>query len=891
MLDFRRLPVVLAVCAWLVSPADSQSILPGSHVPTGANTLAVAAADLDLDGNVDLVGANSTTPGTVTVLLAGAPAEYSAGAQYPVGDRPTALAVADFDQDLLPDLVVANLTTWDLSILKNTGGGAFGPATSLPVSWGSSFDLRPHSVTVGDLDGDGLLDVASINSEYHGSDNTFTAFLGDGAGGFSFALAIHLASIPAYLETDDVDGDGVRDLEIANYGAPDGSTVSVFLAAAPLSYPTEFVHPVAANASSIALADFNGDGATDIAVSHPVLQGAISLLFGTGSGAFASFVAMPAPSYADTIATGDLDHDGHADLVTSGMSGVVASFLGDGHGGFAAPAFAPAGHDCSQVILADLDGDGRLDAATANAASYPASGAIPGGSIAVLLGDGSGRFGATAAGGGYAGSGQYPTDVALADLDGDGACDLLVLGSGTNDVSVARGNGLGGFVPAGAFPVASPGSYPQAMALGDFDGDGIADAATANQSASQVGVVLGTAGGGFGPPSLHAVGQYPVAIVAADLNDDGRLDLVTADRNSHQLSVLSGDGAGGFGAASPIAIGGLPSDVAVGDVNQDGIADLMTVDAQGSVVDALVVVPGAGGGSFLPLAEIGLSAIPSALAIGDLNGDSIPDVAVADIGLVIGASHALALLGDGTGAFAVHSTNAVATFPRSIAIGDIDRDGKADLVTASYGADDVWVLRGDGTGSFASAKGYASGSGPYAVAIGDVDSDGRPDVVTPSQGTLWAPGRAVVLLNRAPSPRGVAPYGSGTPGCAGAHGLLANGAPTIGNAAFALTCTNAPASALGLAILASAQDVAGSDPLRLGVLLHVDLLASTFAIPLSFASDASGSAAAPAAIPPTPGLAGATVFAQAIWVWPATATCDPSSAGISSSRGLALTLQ
>jgi hypothetical protein len=130
-------------------------------------------------------------------------------------------------------------------------------------------------------------------------------------------------------------------------------------------------------------------------------------------------------------------------------------------------------------------------------------------------------------------------------------------------------------------------------------------------------------------------------------------------------------------------------------------------------------------------------------------------------------------------------------------------------------------------------------------------------------------------------------YGTGTPGCAVTHTLGANLAPEIGASNFALTCNNAPPSSLGLALVSNSQDLTGSDPFAIGVLLHVDLFIATEVLSLDIVSDPAGQALAPAPIPNTPPLVGSPYFACALWVW---SSCSLPPFQLSSSRGLALTI-
>jgi hypothetical protein len=152
----------------------------------------------------------------------------------------------------------------------------------------------------------------------------------------------------------------------------------------------------------------------------------------------------------------------------------------------------------------------------------------------------------------------------------------------------------------------------------------------------------------------------------------------------------------------------------------------------------------------------------------------------------------------------------------------------------------------------------------------------------------FAPGAgaaSVTVTTTGPAGLPTASYGIGTPGCNGAHHICGNSAPAIGNANFKLTCSNAPATSLGLCLVANAQDVSGSDPFQLGILLHLDLVLATDLQAMDFNSDAAGLGTANAPIPNNPNLVGNHYFGQAIWAWMAV-QCTPSPFGLSSSDGL-----
>ena len=186
--------------------------------------------------------------------------------------------------------------------------------------------------------------------------------------------------------------------------------------------------------------------------------------------------------------------------------------------------------------------------------------------------------------------GAGPSSVAIGDLNGDGNRDLVTADYSDNTVSVLLGDGSGGFSAAAGSPFAV-GVNPISVAIGDLNGDGHPDLATADNTDNTVSVLLGDGSGGFSAAagSPFAVGAAPSSVAIADLNGDGNRDLVTAD-SGNTVSVLLGDGSGGFSAAagSPFADGGNPSSVAIGDLNGDGQPDLVTAKYSVSTVSVLL---------------------------------------------------------------------------------------------------------------------------------------------------------------------------------------------------------------------------------------------------------------------------------------------------------------
>ncbi len=321
--------------------------------------------------------------------------------------------------------------------------------------------------------------------------------------------------------------------------------------------------------------------------------------------------------------------------------------------------------------------------------------------------------------------GSQPFSVAIGDLNGDGIPDLAVANHDSNTVSILLGTGPGAYSAATAFVV---GFYPDSVAIGDLNGDGKPDLAVALDSSSTLSILFGDGTGAFGPATNLVVGDGPISVAIGDLNGDGKPDLAVAIFfNPSGVSILLGDGTGAFGPATNFAGGAGPYSVAIGDLNGDGKPDLAVADAGNSTVSILL---GDGTGAFGPATSFAVGASPYAgpytVAMGDLNSDGKPDLAVAN-----GSNNTVSiLLGDGTGAFGPATSFAGEGETRFVAMGDLNGDGKPDLAVANDSSNTVSILLGDGTGAFGPATSFPVGSYPIFVAVGDLNGDGKPDLAT-----------------------------------------------------------------------------------------------------------------------------------------------------------------
>jgi hypothetical protein len=581
----------------------------------------------------------------------------------------------------------------------------------------------------------------------------------------------------------DVNGDGLADLVVANQCASNSScagSVGVLLSngdgsfQAAVSYST-----IGADASSVALADVNGDGHLDILVANQCASASncnssgVVVLLGNGDGTF-----QPGVSYGTTgsnaysIVAADLNGDGKLDVVVAEQcssnnncnAGSVAVLLGNGDGTFqSSVSYNSGGLYAFGVAVADVNGDGHADLVVSNYCFSNSSCTY--GTVDVLLGNGDGTFQSAVS---YNSGGYYSRSVTVADLNGDGKPDLIVTSQCNNSsncdlgsVGVLLGNGDGTFQAASSYSTGGQSAYSAAAA--DVNGDGKLDVIVSDQcdysndcGNGVVAVLLGNGDGTLQTPFVYnSGGMNTSSVLVKDVNGDGKPDILAtngcADNScsSGSVGVLFGNGNGTFQAPISYNPGGSGSfSLAVADVNGDGKLDLLAANVCSSNSNCnngtVGVLLGNGDGTFLPSVAYGAGGSDTfAVALADINGDGKLDLLVANAcssGSCNNGSVGV-LLGNGDGTFqSATAYNSAGLYADAVAVGDINGDGKPDLVvtnecngnTCTNGT--VGVLLGNGDGTFQAAVSYNSGGvTATSVALADVNGDGKLDLLLTNQ--------------------------------------------------------------------------------------------------------------------------------------------------------------
>jgi hypothetical protein len=715
---------------------------------TGGNSPSVAmVADFNHDGFLDVAvaeeaGSKQSPSGSDVVMFLGTgggnfAAPYVALNNFGGGQTENGV-VADVSSTGYPDIIIGNETgtTSDPSyqrveVLVNS-------QTNQPTFSVKTFKAAAHtfSVAVGDFNGDGRPDIATVNNQNPGS---LSIFLGTGTSSLYPATASYTYNLgnvqPSSVIAADVNGDGKLDLVITNHAT---NTVGIMLGNGDGTFQPMRTYAAGGGPEFAAIADFNGDCWTDIAVADQA-SNQLTVLFNQGGDVFTtSNIAIPATTPPQAVAFGNFNGAKYTsgalveDMATANVNAnTVSVLLGSSTSpGSFSPATTVGFVDAGPVSIsaADLNGDGKTDLVTANSRAHD---------ISILLGNGDDTFKTPM----NIAVGNDPTSVVAADLNDDGKVDLVVANGGDNTVSVLINNGND---PSGnpTFKTAvtyTVGNFPYRLGLSDMNGatnsDGtiIRDIEVLNQDDSTITVLLNNGKGVFTAKSTTTVDTDPQFLALADYNGDGKVDAVTANSSNGTITYLPGNGDGTFGTAVTTFVEDGLSSVAPADVNGDGKEDLVVSSYYNNEVDVLL---GNGDGTFqAPVVLNGMSDGPVQVALRDVNGDGHADIETVNYA----GNNLSVLLNTGTFkspytlsfAAPVNYSIGSSSNPMAVAVADLNGDGKPDLATANYDSNTVTVVLGHGDGTFQPAQTVANiGSGAVDIVAADLLGNGKTDLLT-----------------------------------------------------------------------------------------------------------------------------------------------------------------
>lgn len=651
------------------------------------------------------------------------PAVVDAGGE-PVVRPGVSLVVGDYNGDGKSDVMVPATGRRGVSVLLGNGAGGFAaPKITVLPDAGSAV-----AAAAGQLNADGRLDLVAATVSDTGSGARVLLGRGDG----TFALGQQIVSVVtavSHVAVADVNGDGKRDIAYVGQDTANGSHIGVVLGrgdgtfGAPRRYPPAYqIRP-----NDFDLADVNGDAAPDMVY----LAGCPVVRLNTGNGSFGPEICSSDPTgrlggVAQVVA--DFNGDARRDIATVDASGGhVTVGLGNGAGRFTVfRQYAGIGSQVNAINAADFTGDGRLDLVAAADASFAGPNAVS----VLLQGVGDGSFRQLA---------RYQTGgegLAPIRLNADTTVDLVATGLGAGRLDATRNDGAGRFHAPRVYAGKRGNALPSEVKLADVNGDGRRDVVTVVYGL--LNVRLDTGGGVLGPVRTTAAGDPQVlALALGDLNRDGRADAVVGSNPAGMVRVLLSRGDGTFAAPVDYSNGGgaSVSALALGDVTGDGFLDVVSGAA------GLSTLPGRGDGTFGPPILSGAVGGGAPTALADITGDGRLDaVTVVDSGTADNArSTVIVDRGRGDGTFVAAQQVDVDTRLPAAAAGDVTGDGRPDvalvgLAGSHTGRTGLFVL--PNVGGTLSGPVYYGGPG-FGIALADLTGDGRLDAVTDGPSQLW----------------------------------------------------------------------------------------------------------------------------------------------------------
>jgi hypothetical protein len=575
----------------------------------------------------------------------------------------------------------------------------------------------PRAIAAADITGDGWQDIVL------GSTNPPAITLlqnagieaGDDGKPFKGPFTTPVTGGPFDLAIGDLNRDGKLDVAVAN---ADADAITLLFGTGNGAFAAPVNLPFAGNPRGIAIGDFNRDAVPDI-VATKFTAATVEVLYGAGDGTFPRRLALQSPrgtTGAQGVVAGDFDHDGWGDFAVASTSGSIRVYKMFATGAVVIDLTAAA-VGWNVIAAADLDRDGSQDLAVASTGSSI---------VQVLYNRASG----------WTASAQIPVaasprGIDIRDLNRDGRSEMVVAGRAASLATVITRADNGSFSTSDF----ASGSGARDAALADFDNDGRIDIATANEFGGGASAIYNTTQfprAGFAFDAVEAPLIFDnSALGVADFDHNGRLDLVRQDFVEFDDGTLS----------RRLEQSGFAGTVA--DFNNDGHPDVVHRAEQGGL--KAFFGNGARGFTDGPTTAAGF---PGRLVQADFNRDGRADLAVGQLSGFQTTAAIEVWLGRGDGTFTRSSRTEVAW--HHFDVGDVDRDGVTDLLVSSDTGVAVWLE--DGRGSVKETKVFGDGKPWFGFALGDLNEDGRLDLAVVEGGLLF--GQFIDPLSRFTIARG-----------------------------------------------------------------------------------------------------------------------------------------
>jgi len=689
----------------------------------GESPYEILSGDFNKDGLNDLVTLNIGDESATVLLAQGS--SFAAPVSYDVGPSPRTGAVADLDGNGTLDLVIVNESIDQLTLLYGNGDGTFTDGVVLTLPAGSS----PGNVFVYDLNQDGYVDIITAN----GGNDSISIFTGAEEGEFLEAHSFSVGQRPLGLWAGNLKGGPYADILVANQGS---NAVSLLEFDGTQYLPTKLI-PCGKSPRFLKVVDLNLDGHLDLIVNN-LDQNYLSILLGLGDGEFSQEMHFTFPGPIGRFVVEDFNHDNYPDVVALRFNGAGAArqpagmfcfAAGNGLGGFEQVQVYGAGWRAIGLVAADMNANQSLDIVTSDLARN---------TVSVIYSRGDGSFESDQ----RFNLGTRPGPAVLGDFNADGIKDVAVANRGTNNISILLGEGDGSFTPARPLLLTQS---PVVMAVGDLNKDGKDDLVIYLNQQYVVWVYLASDDGAFSAPKAYNLlnsnqGLPPqvMSIALGDMDKDGNLDIVAGNTKRDSVSVLLNNGSGHFPNRVITEVDNFPLAVEVVDVNNDGILDLLLVSSNDPEVPTDAAEPrvarwfGIGDGSFDPETQLRFATGPGprALRVGDISGNGRPDV----VTVHTGKDSLYLLKGVSDTNFAPGTKMIVGEKPTMVALHDLNRDGKKDLIYSLNGGSVVVSLsRGDL--AFEGPNNFIITPGAVNLLVADLNGDQFPDLITINAGS------------------------------------------------------------------------------------------------------------------------------------------------------------